>query len=1097
MRFRFILIFATLLLILATAAFSAPRQMPIQLCDRCPALRGDMSCYVWLLGSLADKFTTLKSGTEPEAATEAYVVWDEECLSVAFVCHEPNMDKLVANVESRDGRVWDDDCVEIMLDPTGSGAWMYHIIINPNGAIFDTIHSIYGAAPEFNADIKVKTGRADDQWLCEVTIPFSELACSPQPGEVWGINFGRERKAGKSEVTAWSPCDGFTDSTQLGDLSFGQISEPIKLSILSRGGASVGLNEYDVNHFAVMAENTSGKAADVRLSVLHDGVEIQTAKATLNAGEQRALKATYAVPEPATAILGFRASVNGEAVYATNMLSLVTTASPVRTWQVEDPLFKELLGTERPAKDRPGAIMWTHLFNRSLLQETAKRFAVRYSGVEATRYFGNEKLIAVGGGIVTGDEAALRGRYVVKNVAYPKGSNAEIPWNLDPAAMDYFCQQVEDMLSQPHPLLWGIMAGDEEDEAALRKGVELMADPPEGYEYIKIADAEVKAKYGGGTWGIPVGMDDRNPYRWIAYHKWALERLRTRHARMVEIMRKYDPDMVIVSTDPVSGIHGYEYSRQAEYFDVFTHQYLPRQKRWRAYMGFLSKVLADLTGKEAWPCVHIENYGMATTPQECVEEMSQVFRNGGTGFHLYMPDTAFGSKLVGDTRVTMFGSPRRFHTVNNIMSLARRMPKPALPSYTRAAVLYNDDCLQSESYKAGRTYWYDTEACYTFIGPIARSWFKFIDCPQVLEKDLNAEFDTIWLPTARYQQPEIVAKLRQFVENGGTLICGDPNAFATDTIGNDTTASREEIFGAKTGDSITIKEIALALPGMEARTLPMAGKARKLTILDGAEAVASFDDGSPAIVMNRLGKGRAYLWAISPFTFELNEDAQWQQAFTDMVASLGAPTGLDIWRFRFPDSVIWEEITPKGVCLTNNNVRWEEEQPKFPYNFNTGGSYRYVTAPDWMADFDGENGWIPFGTGKLTDRRTSIQAEKTEASWYMPYKEPASRWNVGWKQTAPVTIEFDLKQACAVNAVKLWVHRTAGPVEVEGSVDGENWTRLGGRKSMLDAGVEVLDTCVPLRDDVPSRYVKVTIGERPDGEYLSLIEAEVWGEPLE
>ena len=66
-----------------------------------------------------------------------------------------------------------------------------------------------------------------------------------------------------------------------------------------------------------------------------------------------------------------------------------------------------------------------------------------------------------------------------------------------------------------------------------------------------------------------------------------------------------------------------------------------------------------------------------------------------------MPDTRYGDKLVGDTRVTMFGSPARFHTVNNIINLARRMPRLRYPDVekNRMAVFYNDDCLQATNYR--------------------------------------------------------------------------------------------------------------------------------------------------------------------------------------------------------------------------------------------------------------------------------------------------------------------------------------------------------------------------------------------------------------
>lgn len=780
----------------------------------------------------------------------------------------------------------------------------------------------------------------------------------------------------------------------------------------------------------------------------------------------------------------------------TQVQALPSEAPEPRTWVVEDPLFRELLSDEPPGLASHGALMWTHLFNRRVLQSTAVRFGVEYLYEDAYRVFGENSLIPLGGS-AEGERGEYYERFGIKYASYVK-EPSEIPWILDPAAIEGYLAKTEELISQPHPHLFGIFAGDEREEYAIRQGMALMADPPEGYAYIHEANAEVMERFGGGKWGIPEGESDRNPYKRIAYIRWVNDKMRERAAAIRALVEKHDPSLPIIGTDPVGGVHGYEFSRQAPYYDIFTHQYLPRKQQWRQYLGFLTKALADLTGKEVWPCVHVENYAFATTPEEALEEMSQVIRNGGHGFHLYMPDTANARKALGDTRVTMFGSPRRHHTVMNIVRTTTRMPRPEYPEPGRVAVFYNDDCLQSEGYHApGRTHWYRTEACYTFLGPIARSWFTFIDVGKVLDEGPLAErFDVIWLPTATFQQPEVVDRFERFVRDGGTLICGDPTAFSTDLVGNDTAARREEIFGARVGEKTAAAALTPAMPWWN-KSLTLHAAGNVLEPLGQTGIIASYDDGSVAATAHALGEGVAILWGTNPFEFAANEDADWREFFTTWAGDLGMMTGLDIWRFQYPDSVIWQEQPASGVCLTNNNVVWREEVPHFPDNLATGGSYSYSIAPDAMPEAVAEGDAIDFAEGNLTDRRQSLQDAKTEAAGYKLYVNPDSRWMVSWETTEPLAVTFDLGGAYTVNRLRLWYRDLMPEVTVEGSTDGAQWQPLGSNSGGEAPDRDVRELGMSLRHDLPVRYVRVSFAERAEGRRLSLVEAEVWGREVE
>jgi len=784
--------------------------------------------------------------------------------------------------------------------------------------------------------------------------------------------------------------------------------------------------------------------------------------------------------------LKFEISRGAKVLFASSLKAPPTTP---RVWQVPDPLFQQLLGTGAPASQYKGVLMWAHnTSDPNVLRQAARRFGVEYVLNDMFQMAAKENYRLFGGPPSIDSEKGLDSQKSGVKYVYMVGRGE--PWVVDPKALDKSMDQLDAELATHGKRLWAVSASDEIVHRARVEGADLMENPPKDYDYIKVADEEVRTQFGGGKYGIPHGQKDPNPYRWIAFNKWLVTKFHQRAVRIRAIIKKNHLDIPLVSYDPQSRSDGNDYSGVANDYDIWTHQTYQRANQWEANAGFYTKYLADLTGKEVWPCVHTENYAMATTPEEAREEMAEVFRNGGSGYHFYLPDTANGNKVVGDTRLAYFGSPRRYNTILNVINLTRTMPKLRYPK-TRTAILYNDDMLQS-TFSGTRVPMYSVEAAYTFLGPVARSWFKFIDDSKVLSSpSLNQQFDTIYLPIATYQRPEIVARLRQFVENGGTLICGDAKAFDTDTLGNDTSAQRQQIFGVTSGEKITPKVLSAHLNN-KTYSLPVPASAINLKLEQGTQVLGTFEDGSPAITSHQLGKGRAILFAVNPFNMDSIPDAQWRAFFTAFAAYLHDPINLDIWRFQFPDSVLGKDIpTPAGQCLTNNHVTWREEKPLTYGNIDLKGKYQLQPAPDAMPDIS--NDWINFADGHLTDRRKSMLAEKVEPKWYVGFKLPDSHWMDSWKNPASVTVIYDLQKQVKPGAVQFWFDDTMPKFEVFGSNDQKTWAALGSNSHIIEAGKDVKKITVALKTNKTYRYVRVVFAKRNTGQKLSLVESEVWG----
>ena len=211
----------------------APHQLTAVTVPHGPALTGDLSAPLWRQAAAAPAFVAADGLSRPQAATEAYLLADPEALYVALVCHEPQVDQLVAGATERDSTVWSDDCVEFLLDPGNADASMYHWIVNSKGTMWDGLHGFAGGDAEYTSHATVKAAVGADRWTCELRIPWADVSGAPRPGEAWGLNFCRERKFGDGEITSWAPAYGnFTDPAYLGEVLFAPAPGPVAVRVL-------------------------------------------------------------------------------------------------------------------------------------------------------------------------------------------------------------------------------------------------------------------------------------------------------------------------------------------------------------------------------------------------------------------------------------------------------------------------------------------------------------------------------------------------------------------------------------------------------------------------------------------------------------------------------------------------------------------------------------------------------------------------------------------------------------------------------------------------------------------------------------------------
>ncbi len=179
---------------------------------------GKLDEPAWRTAS-AVRLSYTNTGAPAPVATTAYLAHDATNLYIAFECTEPEQAKIRADVGMRDGPVFQDDSVEVFIDPTGRGKDYYHLATNTIETRFDQKVT----NPAWNGDWKTASKATGTGWTTEIAIPFSTLEVArPAAGAAWGINLTRNRTVtGSAEHLTWSvPYGSFHTPERFGRIVF-------------------------------------------------------------------------------------------------------------------------------------------------------------------------------------------------------------------------------------------------------------------------------------------------------------------------------------------------------------------------------------------------------------------------------------------------------------------------------------------------------------------------------------------------------------------------------------------------------------------------------------------------------------------------------------------------------------------------------------------------------------------------------------------------------------------------------------------------------------------------------------------------------------
>jgi hypothetical protein len=218
-----------------------------------PTIDGQLEEKEWANAARTTGFVGLNDNALVSDQTVVYTGWDDEALYLAYECLDPQQRPLRAAIKERDGAVYIEDAVDVILQPTPEPSTHYQFICNAIGTIYDSRVDPRQKTPSdvsFNPNCTFRTSSAPGRWVMECRIPFKELDghAAPRAGEHWRANFCRDADSG-SRLSSWAFAGGnfhstanygelvFTDTPRglrladLGDYATGQLATVLSLSV--------------------------------------------------------------------------------------------------------------------------------------------------------------------------------------------------------------------------------------------------------------------------------------------------------------------------------------------------------------------------------------------------------------------------------------------------------------------------------------------------------------------------------------------------------------------------------------------------------------------------------------------------------------------------------------------------------------------------------------------------------------------------------------------------------------------------------------------------------------------------------------------------
>lgn len=186
-----------------------PNIKPSLTISRCENLAvtvdGVLNEDAWKLCSPASNFCVIEpdDNTKPPVHTEAYVMYDESYLYMAFICYDNEMSKLRSNLSDRD-QMWNDDFVGAIIDTYCEDKLGYEVFVNPAGIQGDALWTPNNENDSYDMLFSAETKTYKDRWTVEIAVPFKSIRFPNTDKQQWKVHFIRNRPRESRQQMSWA-----------------------------------------------------------------------------------------------------------------------------------------------------------------------------------------------------------------------------------------------------------------------------------------------------------------------------------------------------------------------------------------------------------------------------------------------------------------------------------------------------------------------------------------------------------------------------------------------------------------------------------------------------------------------------------------------------------------------------------------------------------------------------------------------------------------------------------------------------------------------------------------------------------------------------
>lgn len=1061
----------------------------LPLVTRSPEINGKIDADEWkealYLGEMVSK------DGKPFPKTVAWVAMDQSRLYLAIRSAEPNPEKIVLTTlpDEKDSAVWRDDNIDLFVDLGNNGRSIFHLIANTAGTYYDALLLNLRELPSaWESEAVVRCNVGKDGWEMEIAIPFVAMHHQPVKGEMIGLNIGRVRKV--------------TGQNESASLAEGHFAFPGKFrQLLVQGPVWLGEAELVSTRRGPFVEKMGGmweflvttpKAAGQRLRFSFPGAPKLDREVVIER-ERQFVKVPF---EPNAMARECVVEYDGQKPFV-SAYSAGRVGLPTRIAKTDNPLFEELLEVRPNGLSRLGSFVWPTEIQSPILRELPQRTGMVFTPDTPYEEYRKERLIllnsaerlASSAGAETLKRAAAHQVPLLVYLEYrdaglatgaPKGISYNNPWLLDPRVREAYVNVARRWIqaSKEYPNIQWLFAGDESWEV-MHRNLLYFLDRQETYPEMKAISEEIRVNYGFGKYGLPESSTDTNPFRWIATYRWEIDRMLEMQQRVKALIQAEAPQMKLVSWDNINGHRPYGLRKWGKVFDVVTGQLFPTLNPRQQSFTFMTQWLSDLSqAEEVWPVAHVERYAGSFDVAETEELLSQIFRGGGTGLHLYLADTVGSREGEANPVTDRIGAPERWNVLQHTMKRLHEQPFRVRRDQADTAIFYSNTSYQGQGTGSGAALIFSNEVewIWTVLGPQLKSAVRFVDDLALTENPGALEgYRMAYVPYAPIVDDPEYEALKAFVDAGGVLVVCDPLAFRHRSDG--TERSRQDLVPPL----LSVEEQAVQPVVMESNRAKLAGLGPGYPMAEeGASVLARFENGAPAVVERKIGKGRVIFWATNPCVPRLVTDDGWIRFFRQLQTSGNAIADAKVWRFRLPPTPKLERDRPEGLCLTGNYFEWRLSEVTPVANADAAtGSYT-LSLPD-KAGNEAASQPIPFDKGRLTDRIRGAKASN---------KAKGADYVLTWETDQPLEVTFRFDRNVTAHQTRVFYAGAlpAGSLEISG--DGMEWrTVTSWEASSKGPGVHLLDLRHPAAQGAQCRLVF-----KPEGKMKwELVEIDLWG----